>query len=111
MVDKKTSVQEWKDKEFLPWKDAMAKYLDQRGQQMARLKQNAAELQTIVAMLGEGRTKQAMMTWNTLGLQPKLKDLRVGGDGESLSLVATDGKVTVLMLDDLIADLQQLLEA
>lgn len=103
------TVEEWQEKEFLPWKDAMAKYMDERGQQMVRFKDNAAALQTIVALLIEGRTKQALLAWNTLQLHPKLKDLRVSGDGESLTLVATDGNLTLLKLDDVIADLQAML--
>lgn len=108
-MDKAAAVKNWREKEFLPWKDAMAKYLDERGQQMAKLKAHAGELQTIVALLIEGRTRQALLAWNTLGLHPRLKDLRV--NGESLTLVGTDGSLTVLMLDDMIADLQALLKA
>ena len=109
LMDKASEVKAWREKEFLPWKDAMAKYLDERGQQLARLKTHASELQTIVALLIEGRTRQALLAWNTLGLHPKLKDLRV--NGESLTLVGADSNVTVLMMDDMIADLQALLKA
>lgn len=109
MTTNVAAVQEWQEKEFLPWKTAMAKYVDERGQQVARFKENAAALQTIVALLIEGRTKQALLAWNTLQLHPKLKDLRVSGDGESLTLVATDGALTLLKLDDVIAELQAML--
>ena len=108
MNGKPVTVEQWRDNEFLPWKDAMAKYLDERGQQLAKLKAHASDLQTIVALLAEGRTRQAMLAWNTLGLHPKLKDLRV--NGESLTLVGMDGTPTVLMLDDMISDLQALLK-
>lgn len=104
-------VQTWHDKEFLPWKTAMAKYMDTRAQQMANMKAHAGELQTIVAMLIDGRTKQALLAWNTLQLQPKLRDIRVSGDGESLTLVTTDGKLNVVKLDDIIAELEGLLKA
>lgn len=103
------AVQEWQEKDFLPWKAAMAAYLDKRNQQQAKLKQHAGELQAIVAMLIEGRTKQALLAWNTLQLHPKLKDIRLASDGESLTLVTTDGQLTVVKLDDVIADLAALL--
>ena len=106
---KMTDVVAWQEKEFLPWKAAMAKYRDERGQQMARLKDHASQLQGIVALLIEGRTKPALLAWNTLQLHPKLKDLRVSGDGESVTLVATDGALTLLKLDDVIGDLERLL--
>jgi hypothetical protein len=107
-IDKLAEAKAWREKEFLPWKDAMAKYLDERGQQMTKLKAHAGDLQTIVALLIEGRTRQALLAWNTLGLHPHLKDLRVSG--ESLTLVGIDGTPTVLTLDDMIADLQGLLK-
>ncbi|PZP39008.1 MAG: hypothetical protein DI585_05535 [Pseudomonas fluorescens] len=62
-------------------------------------------------MLIEGRTKQAVMAWNTLQLHPKLKDIRVSGDGEALTLVPTDGALTVLKLDEVIVELQAVLRA
>lgn len=111
IVAKAQSVAEWQEKEFLPWKAAMAKYMDQRGQQLALLKSHAGELQTIVALLIEGRTKQALLAWNTLQLHPKLKDIRMSGDGESLTLVAADGNLTLLKLDDVLAELQAVLRA
>jgi hypothetical protein len=106
-----TDVKVWQETEFLPWKQAMAKYMDERSQQMAKFRENIGALQTIVALLIEGRTKQAMLAWNTLQLHPKLKDLRVSGDGESLTLVGTDGQLTLLKLDDVIAELQQLVRS
>jgi hypothetical protein len=106
-----TKIEEWKEKEFLPWKLAMQKYMDEKAAQTEKLKSHAGELQSIVALLCEGRTRQALLAWNTLGLHPRLKDLRVSGDGESLSLVGVDGNVTVLRLDDIIADLQALVKA
>jgi len=102
----KMDLQTWREQEFLPWKAAMAKYRDEKAQQLAKFRQHAGELQTIVALLCEGRTRQALLAWNTLGLHPKLKDLRVSGDGESLTLVGVDGELTVLRLDDVIADLE-----
>lgn len=110
-VDGLAAAKEWQEKEFLPWKAAMAKYRDERGQQMMLLKTHASELQTIVALLIDGRTKQALLAWNTLQLHPKLKDLRVGGDGESVTMVATDGTLSVMKLDDVLMDLQELLQA
>jgi hypothetical protein len=106
-----TDVKVWQETEFLPWKQAMAKYMDERSQQMAKFRENIGALQTIVALLIEGRTKQAMLAWNTLQLHPKLKELRVSGDGESLTLVGTDGQLTLLKLDDVIAELQQLVRS
>ncbi len=108
-VDMLAEAKAWQENEFLPWKAAMEKYTDERSQHMARLKRSAGELQTIVAMLADGRTKQAMVAWNALDLRPKLKDIRVGRD--NLTLVSTDGQVTQLMFDDMIAELGALLKS
>lgn len=108
-ADQLAEAKAWQEKEFLPWKAAMEKYVDQRAQQLAKLKRSAGELQSIIAMLAGGRTKQALVAWNALGLQPQLKDIRVGR--ENLTLVAMDGKLTQLMFDDMIAELDALLKA
>ncbi|RYG61718.1 MAG: hypothetical protein EON60_02520 [Alphaproteobacteria bacterium] len=108
-MDMLAEAKAWQEKEFLPWKAAMEEYVDTRGQQLMKLKRSAGELQTIVAMLTQGRTKQAMLAWNALDLQPKLKDIRVGRD--NLTLVGTDGQITQLMLDDMIAELSALLKS
>lgn len=108
-VDMLAEAKTWQETEFLPWKAAMEKYTDERSQQLMKLKRSAGELQAIVAMLAEGRTKQAMMAWNALDLRPKLKDIRVGRD--NLTLVATDGQITQLMFDDMIAELGALLKS
>lgn len=110
MEQKKMTAREWQEREFLPWKRKMEDYTAQRAEQAARLKRHAASLQVMVAMLVEGRTKQAVLAWNTLELHPKLKDVRVSPDGETLTLVATDGTPNVVKLDDLLAELQKALQ-
>lgn len=72
-MDKMAELKAWQEKEYLPWKAAMAKYLDARAQQVAKLKRHVGDLQTIVAMLQDGRSKQAVTAWNALGLHPSLK--------------------------------------
>jgi len=88
----------------------MEAYRSERQAQMMKLRDNAAQLQAIVAMLLEGRTKQAVMGWNTLALAPRVKDIRMSADGETLTLVTVEGEPVVLRLDDLLAELQALLE-
>lgn len=104
------TIEQWHEQQFLPWKRAVAKYMDEKQQQMQRLHQNMGQLQVIVALLLEGRTRQALLAWNTLQLHPKLVDIRLGEDGQVLTLVASGGGVTVLRLDDVIEDLQRLLD-
>lgn len=93
----------------MPWKRKMETYGAEKGEQVARMRRHAASLQAIVAMLVEGRTKQAVLAWNTLELHPKLQDVRVSADGETLTLVAMDGTPDVIRLDDMLAELQKML--
>jgi len=109
MDEKRMTVREWQEQEFLPWKRKMENYQAEKAEQVARMRRNATSLQAIVAMLVEGRTKQAVLAWNTLELHPKLKDLRLSPDGETLTLVAMDGTPEVIRLDDMLAELQKLL--
>lgn len=104
------TLQQWHEQQFLPWKRAVAQYLDEKQQQEARLHENIGQLQTIVALLLDGRTRPALLAWNTLQLHPKLSDIRVGQDGQTLSLVQAGGKVTIMRLDDIIDDLQRMLD-
>lgn len=103
-------VQAWKRDVFEPWKARMEEYQAQKAQELDRLRANAAQLETIVGLLIDGRTRQAMLAWNALELHPKLRDLRISGDAETLTLVDDAGKVSVLKLDTLIAELAQMLD-
>jgi hypothetical protein len=107
--DKHMTAKEWQEREFLPWKRKMEAYTATRAEQAAQMRKHAASLQAMVAMLVEGRTKQAALAWNTLELHPKLKEVRISPDGETLTLVAMDGTPEVIRLDDILAELQKLL--
>ena len=88
----------------------LAKVLDARRQQAARLHQHLGQLQTIVALLLDGKTRQALLAWNTLQLHPALRDIKLGDGGETLTLVDMGGRTSVLRVDDLIADVQAMLD-
>ncbi|NBX86888.1 MAG: hypothetical protein EBQ80_06645 [Proteobacteria bacterium] len=108
MVD--MSVKEWHEQQFLPWKRAVAKYLDEKRVQEALLQQNLGQLQTIVALLLEGRTKPALMAWNSLQLNPRLENIKLEQQGEVLVLIQQGGGVLRLQLDDVVEDLQRMLD-
>jgi hypothetical protein len=105
------NVKDWQEKEFLPWKRAMEKHLDDRKRQMDSLRAHAEELQVIVGLLMEGRTRQALTAWNVLKLEPKLSDIRLDSSGDVLTLVTRDGNPIVLKLDEVAAELEKLAAA
>lgn len=104
------TVKEWHEQQFLPWKQAVAKYLDEKRVQEALLQQNLGQLQTIVALLLEGRTKPALLAWNSLQLNPRLESIKLEQNGEVLVLVQQGGGVMRLQLDDVVEDLQRMLD-
>lgn len=108
--DALAQAQAWKKDVLEPWKAQMAAYNEQKAAEMEKMKAHAAQLETIVGLLLDGKTRAAMLAWNALQLHPKLRDLRVGGDGETLTLVDVAGTVTVLKLDVLMQELQALLQ-
>lgn len=108
---KPMGIREWHATQFVPWQQAMAQYKNAQAQQLAKVKTNAGRLQAIVGMLIEGKTKAALLAWNTLELHPKLRDIRIGSDGETLTLVPEGTAPVVVKLDDLLDELQQILDA
>ena len=104
------TIEQWHEGQFLPWKRELAKYLDERTRQREKLHQNIGQLQTVVALLLEGRTRPALLAWNSLQLQPRLQDLRLGDDYATLTLMTEGGRAIVLKLEDLLDDLQRLLD-
>jgi hypothetical protein len=105
-----TDAKRWQAEQFVPWQQAMAKHMQAREAQRVLLLKHLGALQSMVALLLDGKTKAAMQAWNMLGLSPRLRDLKLAADGESLTLVsgpaATD--VQVLALDEVIGDLERL---
>jgi hypothetical protein len=104
------TVQEWHQKQFLPWKVAVAKVLQQRQAEQQMFQQHVGQLQSILALLLEGRDRQAVLAWNTLHLKPTLRDLRLQADNETVILVPLHGDPVQMKLDDIIDDLQRMLD-
>ena len=71
----------------------------------------AENVQGVVALLLDGKPKQAVAAWNALQAEPQLKVIRLGADGESLTLVPVKGAPLVTTVDAVIAELEGLLMA
>lgn len=68
-------------------------------------------LQTVVALLLDKQPRHALHLWNSQQLQPKLRDVRLSGDGETLVLAPVVGVPVVMALDDVIGELEALMAA
>jgi hypothetical protein len=100
-----TPLQTWYQTQFLPWKQESEAYRKAYAEQAEKIKTHVPQLEAMVGMLLEGRTRAAVLAWNALGLHPALKDVRLGPDGETLTLLPTSGDPQVLKIADLLAEL------
>jgi len=106
---KKMTVTQWRDEVYLPWKASVADYLKDREANQEKMVRNVETLQTIVGLLLDGKGRQAVAAWNALDLHPKLIELQLSGDGEALTMKASDGRVQVMRVDELIKGLEAML--
>ena len=103
------TMKQWHEEQFLPWKQAVAKVIDDRKAQAEKFQANMGQLQTVLALVMDGKTRSAVMAWNALQLHPPLSDMKLAQDGESLTLVTTGNEVRVLRVEDVVADLERML--
>ncbi len=102
-------VAQWQARQEQPFRRAVAGVMD-TSEVGERFHQHVGQLQSIVALLLENRTQQALLAWNSLHLNPELVDIRLMSGGDQVVLVPKDGTPAVLKLDDVIDDLQRMLE-
>ncbi|MFZ2587891.1 MAG: hypothetical protein WAZ18_07240 [Alphaproteobacteria bacterium] len=103
------TVKQWHDEQFLPWKKAVADVVETRKQADAKLQANIGQLQTVLALVMDGKTRSAVMAWNALQLHPALKDIRLGNDGDALTLVTTADEVHVVRVEEVVDGLERML--
>ncbi|HEX2858688.1 MAG TPA: hypothetical protein VHP58_00560 [Alphaproteobacteria bacterium] len=104
------TLKQWHEQQFLPWKQAVAKVMEKRQEEREMFQQHVGQLQSILALLLEGRNRQAVLAWNTLHLKPTLADIRLGSDSETVTLMPLSGEPLQMGLDEIIADLQRMLD-
>jgi hypothetical protein len=101
------NVRQWQMNQLEPFRQAVAEVTSE---EPVELQQHIGQLQSIVALLLENRTQQALMAWNSLHLKPVLRDLRMGPGGEYLVLAPAQGELVTLRMDEVIEDLQRMLD-
>jgi hypothetical protein len=110
-MEKMTNLTQWHQEEFLPWQQAAQRYLQAKEQQRQKFLDSVGGLQTVVALLLSGKTKAAVLAWNNLGLHPQLQEIKLSLDGGVVTLVTMSGEPTVLKVNDMLQELQQLLDS
>ncbi len=107
-MDKVKQLQEWQQNVLLPWQRAAEAYNDKQVQQVARLRRHASELKTMVALIMDNKLGDAATLWNKFEFQPRLKSIEML-ENDVLVLTLPSGREQHVSLDDLLADLNQLL--
>lgn len=100
----------YRKNELEPWKAEVAKLEAQLSKNKANLKQNIPSLQSLVALLLENKTSEAVKIWNNLQLQPVLKSLKVNHKIEHVQFHLANGEMIELTLDVLLEELQTFIE-
>lgn len=108
-MGKDMDVKQWYEQQFLPWKQAVADVLDNRAAQQRAWHVHVGQLQAIAALLLDGKTRQAVMAWNTLRLHPALRDMQLEQGGDVVRLVDASGTESRLRVDDVLAELERML--
>ena len=103
------NIQQWREEEFLPWKEKMRVFLEQRENSNGSLKQQAKSMQRLVGFLLDGKVSEAVTMWNELGLKPKLAEVSLDWQQDTITLQPVTGSHIILNIDDVLADLAEIL--
>jgi len=108
-MEKIKQLQEWQQNVLLPWQRAAEAYNDKQVQQVARLRRHAPELKTMLALIMDDKLLDAAALWNKLEFEPALKKIEPL-ENDVLILTLLNGREQHVALDDLLADLEQLID-
>lgn len=106
-----TTIQQWHEQEFLPWKNAAESWKNKEQQFAQNVKQNAERLKYIVSLMLEKKETKAVQVWNSLNLGLNLAALRVAPTANKVEMQTQNGEVIELALDVLLQDIQRLIKA
>ena len=104
-----SSLQNWYEKEFLPWKQKAVEEHKVKAQQVEKILHHASEIKYVVALLLEKRENEAVKQWNNLGLEPALSELTLNIEKNTLTLTPQNGEAMELVLDTVLKELQELI--
>lgn len=107
----KMTAAEWKEQQFIPWKQAVNRYLDEKQRGADSLRRHAPQLKHIIALLLEHRGEEAVQLWNDLELQPYLESVEINRKTGSITLKAAGQDVQIFQVGDFLRDLQQMLQS
>ncbi len=100
------NITDWHANAFLPWLEKARQVTDARAELQSKLRDNLPQLQTMWGMVMAGKTRQAVLVWNNLGIYPLLRDITLSPDGETVTLMDQSGTSTTLRVNDLRAALE-----
>lgn len=102
------SIRDWYDQDYAPWQRKVADMAAVQDEQQKKLKAHLPELQALVGMLLDGKTKAAVALWNRLGIHPALRGIEVAKDGQTLTVVEAGGTVSSMAMGDVVTAVEGL---
>lgn len=101
-------IQSWFEEKFKPWQAAMQQRESERQQYAVIVKNNAAQIKHVVALIHAGRGEEAA-AWNALDFPVQFKAMQLSQDDTWLEVAAMNGERSAVPLDELIEVLTELL--
>lgn len=99
---KAKSIRDWYNDDFAPWQRKVADLEAMQGEQRQKLRAHLPELQALVGMLLDGKTKQAVDLWNRLGIHPALRNVEMLGGGDMLKVTEAGGNASDVSVADIV---------
>lgn len=105
---KQKGIRDWYNDEFAPWQRKVGELEAMQAEQRKTLGAHLPELQALVGMLLDGKTKQAVDLWNRLGIHPALRGIEVAQGGEMLTVQEAGGSVQQVSMGEVVAVIERL---
>lgn len=80
LKDKEKQVQEWYEKEFLPYKKAREKQKEDFQEFKRIVNNHTQEVKFMLSSILEDNLQEAVTTWNFLKLEPEITEIKLEGD-------------------------------
>lgn len=104
-------IENWVERKFNPWKQAMIDYEQEVGSVSAVIQRNAAELKYVISLMLDKREAEAVKIWNNLELNPKLEGLQLNIEKDELVMIEVGGTKKLLSITSLLGELEEMLNS
>lgn len=105
----KVEMQNWYDNEFMPYKKQQEQEKQNFNEFAKIVVNNSQEIKYMLANIYDNNSAKVVATWNKLGLDPKIKDIKL--EGENLVIKDEKSKELSIKFDTLLNNIGKVLGA